>query len=432
MSGRGLDVSVIIPTRDRVDSLRHTLAALARQAHPAERYEVIVVDDGGTDSTGHAAASFDVPFPLQVITTGRRAGAGAARNRGSEKAAAPLLLFLDDDIEASPGLIAAHVRAHAAGAEVTTGYLPPATGDRSDFFAIALRGWWEAMFASMRQRGHRYTFRDLLTGNCAIDTDLFRRAGAFDECLACHEDYELGIRLIAAGARFQFVEDAWGFHHETTTLPRSLSRKRAEGRADVQIVRKHPGLWPMLPIGWFDAHPSRRQSVLRRLALQSPPGARMVARLLMEALRAQEPVRLRSRWARTLNDLLTLAYWQGVAGTVRGVEELEQLRRDGTPPAPDVPLFEVELRSGLADVLRRVDEQRPEGVTVRFAGELVGTIAPAPGAEPLRGEHLRASLARELAVALVSAMGRAGAVAVTGEAEGIVASGPLPSDILHA
>ncbi|RPJ75589.1 MAG: glycosyltransferase, partial [Acidobacteria bacterium] len=413
MSPPAPDVTVVIPTRNRVDSLWHTLAALTRQTFPAPRFEVVVVDDAGTDGTARLTRNFAAPFALTVTSAPQPAGAAAARNLGARTASGALLLFLDDDIEASPGLLAAHVRAHEAGAEVTTGYLPASVAGGSSFFAIALRGWWEAMFAAMRQRGHRYTFRDLLTGNCAIDASLFRRTGGFDERLACHEDYELGVRLIGCGARFQFVEDAWGFHHERTTLERALLRKRAEGKADVQILERHPDLWTVLPIGFFERHASRRQRALRRLALTSPASARLAARSLRAALRAQEGLRLRGRWTRALHDLLTLAYWEGVNVAVGGRPGLERLRaRMKMQPALPSPPLEVDLASGLRVAMRRLDEARPHATTIRYREESVGTIPAIPGAEALRGEHLQASLARELAAAFLQALGRAGAAPV--------------------
>jgi glycosyltransferase involved in cell wall biosynthesis len=50
-------VSVIIPTYNRRDSLRETLASLAHQTFPADRSEVIVVDDGSTDGTAEAVTA---------------------------------------------------------------------------------------------------------------------------------------------------------------------------------------------------------------------------------------------------------------------------------------------------------------------------------------------------------------------------------------
>jgi hypothetical protein len=281
------------------------------------------------------------------------------------------------------------------------------------------------MFAAMRQRGHRYTFRDLLTGNCAIDATLFRRAGEFDEGLACHEDYELGIRLIGLGARFRFVEDAWGEHHERTTLARALERKRAEGVADVAIASTHPEIWPALPAGHFEAHASRRQRALRRLALSSPAAAAMARRSLLAAMAAHEGLRRRDRWARALYDLLSLAYWQGVGAAAGGRDGFRQLAsRSAT--APTVAPLEIDLACGLARAARTVDERRPAALVVDYHGVRVGTIAASPGAEALRGEHLQASLARELARPFLAAIGRVGAAAVRVEPRA-QATGTLPT-----
>ncbi|MBX7232932.1 MAG: glycosyltransferase [Caldilineales bacterium] len=49
-------VSVIIPTYNRKAMLKQTLASLARQTFPCDRFEVIVVDDGGSDGTEAVAS----------------------------------------------------------------------------------------------------------------------------------------------------------------------------------------------------------------------------------------------------------------------------------------------------------------------------------------------------------------------------------------
>src|SRR5205085_7554378 len=44
-------ISVVIPTRDRADLLRQSLASLVAQTIPPADYEVVVVDDGSSDAT---------------------------------------------------------------------------------------------------------------------------------------------------------------------------------------------------------------------------------------------------------------------------------------------------------------------------------------------------------------------------------------------
>src|SRR5262245_47332862 len=211
-------VSIVIPTRNRRASVERALASLAAQSYPAPAFEVIVVADGCDDGTPAIPAE-GRPFSLRVIDQPAR-GPSAARNAGAAAARGDLLIFMDDDIEPRPGFVAAHVQAHADRdpARVAIGYLPPQLQGRRDFFAIMLRAWWEAMFGRWRGPGYRFSYSDLLSGNFSLGTTLFTAVGRFDESLRCHEDYELGFRLIAAGARFTFAPEAAGWHHERTDL----------------------------------------------------------------------------------------------------------------------------------------------------------------------------------------------------------------------
>lgn len=96
-----LSVSVVIPTYNRAAlaarAVRSALAALA----PGD--EIVVVDDGSTDDTAAVVASFGPPVRYVV---GPRGGAGAARNRGIDAAAHPLVAFLDSDDEWTPDKLA--------------------------------------------------------------------------------------------------------------------------------------------------------------------------------------------------------------------------------------------------------------------------------------------------------------------------------------
>ena len=74
-----LRASICIPTRNRAELLRLTLESLDRQTISADRFEVIVGDDGSTDETVAMLGGLRPRYPL----TWRRAtgsGPGAARN----------------------------------------------------------------------------------------------------------------------------------------------------------------------------------------------------------------------------------------------------------------------------------------------------------------------------------------------------------------
>jgi GT2 family glycosyltransferase len=391
---RPATVTVVIPTHNRRPSLERSLRALTRQSHPLDALEVIVVADGCMDGTSEVAKAA-WPFRLRVLEQSSL-GPAAARNRGAAAATGSLLIFLDDDIEAFPRFVSSHVRAHmnSGQARVGIGYLSAQLQGRRDLFAIMLRAWWEAMFERMREPDHRFVYSDLLSGNFSIHPGLFASVGGFDETLRCHEDYELGLRLINAGARLEFVADAGGLHHEHTDLARALARKREEGIADVALVRKHPALYRALPLARPDEHLTRRGRTLKRLALEASHLAPPLERTCRLGLTELERLRLRGRWRRLLDDLLSHWYWRGVTEAL-GSTPLDTLH---SPLPADDPLpFDIDLRDGLDAAMRKLDAATPESVCIRWGGLVVGTVPVQPGAEPLEGRHLRGLLRTRLA-----------------------------------
>lgn len=381
-------VSIVIPTHDRHASVTRTLAALSAQSYPLDALEVVVVADGCTDGTA-GVASERWPLAVRVIEQAAQ-GPAAARNRGAAAATGDILIFLDDDIEVSPMFVDAHVRRHTEPDVVVIGYLPPELQERRDFFAVMLRSWWEAMFERMRDPGHRFAYSDLLSGNVSMPHTLFTRVGGFNEALLCHEDYELGFRLITAGAQLRFAEDAAGWHHEHTDLLRALSRKRNEGRADIALARLHPALIPVLPLSRDHRYLSRRGRAFRRLALTNPGAGDRFEATWRSILPLLEALRRRTRWRYLVDDLLLYSYWRGVGETV----DRATLATLVSGPARTPTSCDLDLRPGLAVAARQLDACRPESVRLMWGPLIVTTVPSQPGAERLRGRHLRSLLQR--------------------------------------
>ena len=402
MTSAGPTVAVITPTHNRHASIERTVRSLSAQAHVPELIEIIVVADGCSDRT-REIAGVRWPVPVRVIEQTRR-GPAAARNRGAAAATADILIFLDDDIEVWPGFVAAHLRAHGDDpVRVVIGYLPPELQERRDFFAIMLRGWWEAMFDPMRDPGHRFSYSDLLSGNFSIRRSLFEQIGGFNELLHCHEDYELGFRLIGAGARLAFAEGAAGWHHERTDLMRALKRKRDEGRADIALARRHPAITPALPFCRQSDGLARRGRVLRHLAVAHPGPGDLFERCCRSLLPVLEAARLRTRWRRLLDDLLSYWYWRGV-GESMDHTNVAKVCRSGF--VADATVYDLDLRPGLSAALQEIDRVRPEAVRLWWGALVIGTVPPQPGAEPIRGRHLPPLLRRRFARPLGEALAR--------------------------
>ncbi len=401
------EVSVVVPTCGRPGPLRRLLTALARQAD-APRVEVVIVADGVDEGRLGVDAGLPLPFALRVLSQ-PPLGPAAARNRGAQAARAPLLLFIDDDVEPSPGVLRAHVRYHETRARaVGAGDLAPHPLDPG-FIGQAIAGWWERMCDDLYDPRHRFTFRDFLTGHCSLSLALFREVGGFDEALRCHEDFEFGYRAIQAGVSFGFVQGARAVHHDATRLPGILARKLEEGRADIQLTGRHPALLRALPLG----RPLAPGELARRVfdaALAHGGMGDAGVRALPGLMRLFEAGGMRDKWRTTLERAMDFAYWRGAvleAGSGAAVRAL-RARPDHETAAPLV----VDLQWGLEEVEAAIDRERPAALRITVGAHLVGDLPEQPGAEALRGVHLRPLLLKHLAGGLARAASAAGILPV--------------------
>jgi rhamnosyltransferase len=93
VNGEGIDISIIIPTRNAGPDFRETLSAIFRQEGDAPG-EVIVIDSGSTDGTPDVCRQF--PVKLVEIPPGEF-GHGRTRNHGASLASGEFLVFLVQD-----------------------------------------------------------------------------------------------------------------------------------------------------------------------------------------------------------------------------------------------------------------------------------------------------------------------------------------------
>ncbi|MBW4523138.1 MAG: glycosyltransferase [Scytolyngbya sp. HA4215-MV1] len=399
-------VSIIIPTHNRSAALARTLTALSQQTYPIEQMEVVIVADGCSDDTVEMLHRYQAPFALQVIDQPGQ-GPAVARNQGAAKATAPLLIFVDDDIEVTTQFVAAHVRAHEDHPNrVVIGYLPTILATQTGFFRITLRGWWEAMFQQMREVDHRFAYTDLLSGNFSVPTQLFNAIDGFDANFRCHEDYELGLRLLKAGADFGFAPDAMGYHHELTDINRSLNRKFQEGIADVQLGQKHPELKSTLLVCRLLAQCSLLDRMIILLIFKLPILGDFLAGCARQILDVLEGLRLRHYWRSLLDRLLGYWYLRGIAKASSLQQALQSFLQADTSSLSNLPSLEIEidLADGFDQAEQQVDQARPTAIRLRYGSQIVGRIPPKIGVERLRGIHLRAELTKGLAKSCLSRM----------------------------
>ena len=239
------NISVVIPTFNRKETLRLCLSALGFQTLPSHQWEVVVVDDGSSDGTEDFCRDFAVPFSLKYVRQ-ENAGAGAARRAGVDAARGEYLLFMNDDTIASSTLLAEHMRVHRCHPHqkwaVLGNFLPS-----EDWANRALSLWISSSpFLFPQQtltQGQRCGAAHFVTCNLSVRRDAVLAAGNFDPHFRVAEDTELGARMIRRGYQVYYHSAATATHeHGPFKAADLLSRAGAYGRADWNLFELHPEL----------------------------------------------------------------------------------------------------------------------------------------------------------------------------------------------
>jgi len=218
----GPAASIIFPTRGRLGYLAVALASVAPQA-AARGAEILVIEDDAADA---ATAALSERHGARHLALGRPLGINVARNTGVEAASAPLLCFLDDDVDVPPGWLDALLAAAGShpGHDVFGGPIRP----RLEGGRLHACGR-EPLPITHLDLGTRDRDADFVWGaNMAIRRSAIERLGAFDPRLGGAGDEEdWQRRLRAAGGRILYVAAA-GIDHRRTAAD---ARIRALARA---------------------------------------------------------------------------------------------------------------------------------------------------------------------------------------------------------
>jgi mycofactocin glycosyltransferase len=227
-------VSVIIPVRDRQEQLTACLLSLERLRHPADRLEVIVVDDG-------SAVPVAAPAGIRVIRSGRPAGPAAARNLGAGAAGGDVLAFLDSDCAAEPDWLEA----------LLPEFADPVVAAAGGRVRAARQSTWLERYDAVRSPldlGRRYAqvrprhpVSYLVTANLLVRRTDFARLRGFDPDLRCGEDVDLAWRLVEAGRRVVYQPLGAVLHEHRSRLGEFAVTRAGYAASEAPLLRRHPG-----------------------------------------------------------------------------------------------------------------------------------------------------------------------------------------------
>jgi glycosyltransferase involved in cell wall biosynthesis len=186
------EVTVVVPTHDRSSLLRTTLRSLLAQRDVD--LEVVVVDDGSTDSTSGVVVGFHDPR-LHAVHNAESQGVSRARNRGISEAAGQWISFCDDDDVWAPDKLAQQL-ASARRLGRDWAYCGVVNIDDSlrPVSAPPVPSP-DAVVAGLP----RYNAIPGGGSNVVVSGELLARAGPFDPALRNTEDWEMWLRLSRLG-----------------------------------------------------------------------------------------------------------------------------------------------------------------------------------------------------------------------------------------
>jgi glycosyltransferase involved in cell wall biosynthesis len=208
-----IEVSIVIPTRDRAGDLRRCLAAVAAQRFPRDRFEVIVCDDGSAEPIVPVVRDFEVDgLPVRYARQAPK-GPAAARNLGIARSRGRIVAMTDSDTIPDPDWLAKLVESlqRDAGAVAVEGLV------RADN---------EGQFDPLGEGPANPSGGVFLTCNCAYRRDVLLEIGGFDESFPypAYEDTELAARAQQLG-RILWQPEAVVLHPQRPLTARAVLKK---------------------------------------------------------------------------------------------------------------------------------------------------------------------------------------------------------------
>jgi hypothetical protein len=277
-------VSVIVATYNRRENLPMVVESLL--ADPATTELLIVVDgcrDGSLELLEDRALSEPRLKPLFI----ENRGLAGAQQVGVEHAAGEVVLLLDDDVIATPGLVTGHARRHTQeDGLVVVGYMPirdcEARGHNRSASYLYSREYDRACEAY--ERAPDQVLRALWGGNVSLRRSDCLRLSVVNDAFGeqYHMDWEFGLRCFKAGLQGVFSRALLAEHAHVRSFDGVLRDARNQGAGKVVVHRLHGDVVGSLDPSLFEASlPAPARWTVR---LSRRPVARWLVVALLVAL----------------------------------------------------------------------------------------------------------------------------------------------------
>jgi glycosyltransferase involved in cell wall biosynthesis len=234
MSSERPAIAVVMPVYNRASTVGRAIQSVLDQDF--RQFELIIVDDGSTDGSADAIASFTDPR-IQFIRLPTNAGGNAARNRGIEASSTPLITFLDSDDHYLPeklGFAVDYFRAHADVDILLDSFIK--SYPERDYPDIELKN---PLLNDNRQILEALFTRRIWKATPGITArrETVLAAGKFDEGLKRRQDFDFILRLAKHGRMATTDQLLWVKTYAAQTISGDLGNFV---ESTLAFYRRHP------------------------------------------------------------------------------------------------------------------------------------------------------------------------------------------------
>lgn len=233
---KSIELSVIIPAYNRRESLRECLVSFEKQDYPADRFEIIVIDDGSQDGTAEMVRGLMRENNNLLYFQQSHKGPAAARNFGVEKSKGSVVSFTDTDCVPESNWVKKIIEAHCKnqGAVVIGGLTEVQRGNIKASVSQSLSNG--AMSVSINREREFIFFP---TCNVSFKKDKIEEK--FDELFPfpAGEDLEFFWRIFKRKKKLIFDPDIKIMHNCHSNLKSFIKQAYLYGRGNYHVKYFH-------------------------------------------------------------------------------------------------------------------------------------------------------------------------------------------------